>query len=334
LLVVIGIIAVLIGILLPSLAKARAQAQQTQCMSNLRQWSMAWYMYCDANRGQLPFDGPDGSGKSANKKVIGPGSYNTPGGPGTLIGVNDQCLWYNAITLYLNSNNKSYYDMIQDQSNGGDALPRDGSNSVFVCPSGEPAGTADTAATGGSDKETIVKGYDMLNGVDPVNTTAGPNYPTYFSYVMNDQLFGTAGDNMQYKGWKLSQLQNASQGITSSECVLMMEKIVNNGEYLDPAVKAFVAQSGTPASANHSTQYGYLGWIGTPRADWKRFTTRHRDGGNLLYADGHVTWHAWTDLQIAPGDPSLLINYVNGGTGVGNGNKPGVAVWNPLSPVN
>jgi prepilin-type N-terminal cleavage/methylation domain-containing protein/prepilin-type processing-associated H-X9-DG protein len=54
LLVVIGIIAVLVGILLPALARAREQAKTTQCMSNLRNLGQALVMYANENRGKLP----------------------------------------------------------------------------------------------------------------------------------------------------------------------------------------------------------------------------------------------------------------------------------------
>lgn len=53
LLVVIGIIAVLIGILLPSLTKAMAAARKVQCMSNMRQVYHAIEMYANANKGWL-----------------------------------------------------------------------------------------------------------------------------------------------------------------------------------------------------------------------------------------------------------------------------------------
>jgi prepilin-type N-terminal cleavage/methylation domain-containing protein len=54
LLVVIGIIAVLISLLLPALNKARAAAQSTQCLSNLRSFGQASLMYANDNRGYLP----------------------------------------------------------------------------------------------------------------------------------------------------------------------------------------------------------------------------------------------------------------------------------------
>jgi prepilin-type N-terminal cleavage/methylation domain-containing protein/prepilin-type processing-associated H-X9-DG protein len=54
LLVVIGIIAVLIAILLPTLSRAREQARAVQCLSNLRQLSQATIMFTAENRGWMP----------------------------------------------------------------------------------------------------------------------------------------------------------------------------------------------------------------------------------------------------------------------------------------
>src|SRR5947209_6782159 len=54
LLVVIGIIAVLIGILLPALQKARRSAATVQCSSNMKQIAMGMLMYINANKGALP----------------------------------------------------------------------------------------------------------------------------------------------------------------------------------------------------------------------------------------------------------------------------------------
>src|SRR5688572_24597755 len=54
LLVVIGIIALLISILLPSLNRAREQANRIKCASNLRQLAMAGLIYASENKGQFP----------------------------------------------------------------------------------------------------------------------------------------------------------------------------------------------------------------------------------------------------------------------------------------
>jgi len=53
LLVAIAIIAVLMGILLPSLRAAREGGYRAVCLSNLRQLTTAWIMYADDNGGKL-----------------------------------------------------------------------------------------------------------------------------------------------------------------------------------------------------------------------------------------------------------------------------------------
>ncbi|MCG3177976.1 MAG: hypothetical protein BIFFINMI_00299 [Phycisphaerae bacterium] len=73
LMVVIGIIALLIGILMPSLGAAREVARSAKCASNLRQLGLAAAMYLKDNNGQFP---PFRLDKNANGSVAVAGVGN------------------------------------------------------------------------------------------------------------------------------------------------------------------------------------------------------------------------------------------------------------------
>ena len=60
LLVVIGIIAILLGILLPVFSRAMESSRQTQCMSNCRQLTFALILYAKDNRDSFPFSAQTG----------------------------------------------------------------------------------------------------------------------------------------------------------------------------------------------------------------------------------------------------------------------------------
>src|SRR4051812_5267697 len=54
LLVVVAIIGVLVGMLLPTLSRAREQARRTQDLAALRQLTASCLMYANENKGWLP----------------------------------------------------------------------------------------------------------------------------------------------------------------------------------------------------------------------------------------------------------------------------------------
>lgn len=125
LLVVIGIIALLVSILLPSLSKATEAARQTKCASNMRQIYLAVQMYAGDNRGGLII--PPVIGEQATSARTDYGFYMANAN----IGVYDYAnggLW-----TYLSPTQKGREDVFNcptDLANGNTRLARWGSMQV------------------------------------------------------------------------------------------------------------------------------------------------------------------------------------------------------------
>src|SRR5688572_29763596 len=109
LLVVIAIIAILAAMLLPALSKAKARAHNTVCISNLKQWGLAFRMYTDDNNDYVPEEG----------------NVTMP-----VVDAQNMDAWYNSITPYIGSQSLSNLYK-QNPANP----PVNGSKSIFICPS-------------------------------------------------------------------------------------------------------------------------------------------------------------------------------------------------------
>jgi prepilin-type N-terminal cleavage/methylation domain-containing protein/prepilin-type processing-associated H-X9-DG protein len=106
LLVVISILAVLMGILLPVLARSRAAAKSVLCQNKLRQWGLALQCYMNEFDGSIP---RRGQGIQPTHMIDRPED------------------WFNCLAPF--AGEKPYKELVAEGSR-----PQPGDDSIFVCP--------------------------------------------------------------------------------------------------------------------------------------------------------------------------------------------------------
>jgi prepilin-type processing-associated H-X9-DG protein len=186
-LVVIAIIAILAALLLPVLAAAKKRAQGIQCVSNMKQLQLAWYMYTGDNGEKLPINLDHGSAHGYNMgETPAMGNTTVPPWPDWVAGgmstgsstdntntdllVGPELQAYGSIGGY--TKNPGVYHCPSDQSDDPKYGPRVRSCSmnsfvgVISIPPGDPNGNSEKQITSSCETYSQLSDFRHLSPSD------------------------------------------------------------------------------------------------------------------------------------------------------------------------
>jgi prepilin-type N-terminal cleavage/methylation domain-containing protein len=174
LLVVIAIIAILAGMLLPALVKAKDKAQTANCLSNMHQWGLAQVMYANDNLEAIPHDG-----MGYNEQY--PGNQHVP--DVMVPGSHDPNQWFNLLPQLVAEKTLSSYTANAGNSTAYNAtvIPfPGGAGKIWECPAAKmPASDmSHLSGLGGEGFFSYGMNIDLKRQYDPVTGgSSGMQYP-------------------------------------------------------------------------------------------------------------------------------------------------------------
>lgn len=265
LLVVIGIIAVLISLLLPSLNRARQMASRTACASNLRQIGIAMLTYTNENRGFLP-----PPGLSVGTRFTGLG---TPP-------------WEISIMKYMNM--KMTWDPTK-----GESAPASFNIGAFRCP-------ADPREQSGIPRKSYAIVWGAFREPSGTNPPANGIRSPYTSDLKKTAVYGDWG----YRSgqWRARDMQLAATDGSGAGRVppfaIVSDNLVEDAGNAKRTLFGYTTRpiSATDIEQNKDEGNNWRPWahpgkdnIGTPK-DLTTFEIAGRGSGNrsILFSDFHA----------------------------------------------
>jgi prepilin-type N-terminal cleavage/methylation domain-containing protein len=274
LLVVIAIIAILAAMLLPALSRAKQQAQEAGCLSNLKQWGLAEQMYIGDNR---DFLATDGNGDSSD--YTGTDPYGS---------ANDPAAWFNVLPAYWAGQTLASYAARKVNYATGAPTSQPYEYMPFPGAAGSPFWFCPAI------QETTGQAAAQL-------AVASESWPSvgYFGYCQSldlNKIPGTA-DSSNPAG---EEPQGTVNGVPAVDVV--MPKITNLPKPVATVLLFDAAFNPDTETDNGSPQYNSQ----LPGLRYRNLASRHFKGAVINFCDGHAAYYKdsyLTNGATFTGDP-------------------------------